>query len=471
MAFTSTAQSLVVELLSDIFLECLPVDGLARIRMKEVPLTVSHVCRHWRFVSLSTRRLWARLNLRCASDETTLEYALPILQAFLQRSGSADFYIKIDCAEDDIDLRFAAPKAVVSWPTTEVIFHELASQSDRIKGITLTMPQTLCDHALEFLFNALPSLHHLSLQSFKDDGYLRKNLDKTFWKVVSRLQSLELKSSVLFKYNPDDIETSTLKHLHFSSCSHEALFQILKSCPALESLNFSAAGYSHFDSIIPANVKGRQFASIESLKVAAGDGAVSHMLREFFEYARIPNLQSFTVTVRKSDDIEPSLEAFLAASRPPLEEFYLINNEPSYKGAPLIRILKLLPNVKKLRIMLDPEIMRALVLFSGGEKGTCPLMEEVTLDIKEMSFEESVQLWTATEDMIRSRWEAPKSRLSTTSRSRALMTTHSITAPRKLRKIVLPDIKEEHWKRHQLYKCIKDCQRQGLVFSFRDDGH
>lgn len=467
MAFTSTAQSLVVELLSDIFLECLPMDGLARIRLKEVPLTVSHVCRHWRFVSLSTCRLWARLNLRCASNETTLEYAHPILQAFLQRSGCADFYIKIDCADD---LRLATPKTVVSWPTTEVIFHELARQSDRIKGIILTVPQTLWDHALEFSFNALPALDHLSLQLL-GDAYRRKNLDKTFWKVVSRLRSLELKSPVLFKYDPDDIEISTLKHLDFNSCSHQALFQILKSCPALESLHFNAVAYSQIDSTLPVNTKERRFPSIKYLKVTTDDGTALYNLREFFRDVQLPNLRRFTVTVRKSDDIEPSLEAFLAASRPSLEELYLINTEPSYKGAPLVRILKLLPSVKKLRIMLDPEIMRALVLFGGGEKGTCPLLEEVTLDIKEMSFEESVQLWTATEDMIRSRWQAPKSRLSTTSRSRTSMPTHSITAPRKLRKIILPDIKEEHWKRHQLYKCIKDCQRQGLVFSFRDDGH
>lgn len=74
-----------------------------------------------------------------------------------------------------------------------------------------------------------------------------------------------------------------------------------------------------------------------------------------------------------------------------------------------------------------------------------------------------------TEDMIRSRWETPNSSLSTTSRSesRPSMAMHNIAAPRKLRKINLPDIQEEHLKGHQLYKYLKDCQHQGLLLTFR----
>lgn len=140
--------------------------------------------------------------------------------------------------------------------------------------------------------------------------------------------------------------------------------------------------------------------------------------------------------MRVSDFIEPNLKAFLIASHPPLEELCLISNESLYGEQQLICSLKLLPKLKKLRIGLYHAVIRALVLSDAEDNGICPLLEDITFDVKEMSSQISAQTWTAIEDMIRSRWEIPKNK------SRALSPTHSITAPRNLRRINLRGIME-----------------------------
>lgn len=345
-----------------------------------------------------------------------------------------------------------------------MMFHELASQSDRIKGITLKMPLALFEKALAFSTNGLPALDHLSLQC--NGVYSRTDLDKEFWKAAARLQSLEFKSLVYFACNPDDVETSALKQLVFHSVSYRALFHILKSCPTLEALYFNAYSFASFaPNFPPVNTKW-QFPSISSLEMVADGQPNCYLLREFITYAQLPNLR--WLAVRVSDFIEPNLKAFLIASHPPLEELCLISNESPYGEQQLICSLKLLPKLKKLRIGLYHAVIRALVLSDAEDNGICPLLEDITFDVKEMSSQISAQTWTAVEDMIRSRWEIPKNSLSSTSKSGALSPTHSITAPRNLRRINLRGIMEANWRRHQLYKCITDFQRQGLDVSFRN---
>lgn len=136
----------------------------------------------WRYVSLSTLCLWAQIHTRVCT---------PNAPGFSPEEGSAELYIKIDCAEDDNELRFVAQKTLVSWPAIEVIFHELASQSARIKGFTIKVPQTLYEKAVKFSVSTLPALDRLSLQCFfAKDVRLPTELAKTFWKAVSRLPSL-----------------------------------------------------------------------------------------------------------------------------------------------------------------------------------------------------------------------------------------------------------------------------------------
>ena len=128
MTFIPKPQTLVVELLSHIFLECLPKSSLVQLKSNEAPLNVSQVCRYWRNVSLSIRRLWTRLRVLCLDDGTALEYTLPALHAFLDRSGSADFRVEFTTPSTNHTNRYPGHHQHLTpmrWETIQVLLTEL----------------------------------------------------------------------------------------------------------------------------------------------------------------------------------------------------------------------------------------------------------------------------------------------------------------------------------------------------------
>lgn len=155
MAYLSKYQNLIAEILSDIFFECLDDRNLPRIRQDAAPLSVSHVCRHWRNVSLSQKRLWARIWLKCTTNTSTAERAVPALRMFLSRSGCIDFRVEVDCMMDVPDGLDPVSddhrrECCVDGLQVEELLGELAVHSERIKGITLAMPWIFFHGALPF---------------------------------------------------------------------------------------------------------------------------------------------------------------------------------------------------------------------------------------------------------------------------------------------------------------------------------
>ncbi|KAJ7719145.1 hypothetical protein B0H16DRAFT_1255598, partial [Mycena metata] len=47
-----------VEIISQIFLECLPADGRVRPSPHRAPLLLAQICRRWREIALGTGQLW-----------------------------------------------------------------------------------------------------------------------------------------------------------------------------------------------------------------------------------------------------------------------------------------------------------------------------------------------------------------------------------------------------------------------------
>lgn len=107
--------------------------------------------------------------------------------------------------------------------------------------------------------------------------------------------------------------------------------------------------------------------------------------------------------------------------------------------------------------------LQELTLADTRDGGSCPLLEEVTLEIKgkDKPTDKSVQVWKAAYNMYRSRWKPTNSegRGSTA----CCVTTHN---GKTLRKIFVPDSYECVWVTGQLYSGIRDLQRQGLDVNF-----
>ncbi|KAJ7509598.1 hypothetical protein B0H11DRAFT_2421599 [Mycena galericulata] len=94
-----------VEIISEIFLHCLP-DQPTQPSARVAPLLLSAICRQWRYIALSTPRLWAVLKIhipvRCFRD-----YNADMVQEWLLRAGNMPLSIclilrnaRCDCSSD-----------------------------------------------------------------------------------------------------------------------------------------------------------------------------------------------------------------------------------------------------------------------------------------------------------------------------------------------------------------------------------
>lgn len=461
MTSTPPFQNLIGDVLSGIFVDCLPKDDFAQLRRREVPLNVSHVCRHWRHVSLSTLRLWASLSYR-----GSYERACPALRSFLQRSRDIGFHFKFDVVGGEhVDIgQYVSADPFPSSSATEVL-RELSPHYERIKGITLRIPLTMVS-SMKYVLEEFPALEHLSFQVFEVFFYPNnpyKEIDKRFWNIIPNLVSLEIKGAHYLRLDPGRwVMCSNLKHLALSVfCVLRELIHIIDLCPALESLYLDLSGPS-FTKSNTADVRPMTLPSIRTLEMRAEKPVAHAMIRDVFKFFQLPNLRHLVLQWRTSQ--ESTLETFILTSRPPLEELSLSTmDDIDFKEGPIIRVLQLLPGLRRLRIRLQHAILQELTLTDIGDGGSCPLLEEVTLEIKgkDEPTDESVQAWKAADNMIRSRWKPTNSegRGSTA----CCVTTRN---GRTLRKIFVPDIHECVWQTGHLFSGIRDLQREGLDVNF-----
>ncbi|KAK6977583.1 hypothetical protein R3P38DRAFT_3123693 [Favolaschia claudopus] len=84
-ALISQARRLPQDVLGEIFLACLPTGGNAVMSVREAPLLLGHVCRAWRSLSFSQRRLW-----------TSLHIAVEIFKSSEGKSGVVEWLVRSD---------------------------------------------------------------------------------------------------------------------------------------------------------------------------------------------------------------------------------------------------------------------------------------------------------------------------------------------------------------------------------------
>ncbi|KAJ3880130.1 hypothetical protein F5051DRAFT_324440, partial [Lentinula edodes] len=75
-ALLSGARKLPVEIISEIFLQCLPeVDTLSFMRPEphpdQAPLLLTQVCRSWRSIAIATPRLWSTLIINASNGSSS----------------------------------------------------------------------------------------------------------------------------------------------------------------------------------------------------------------------------------------------------------------------------------------------------------------------------------------------------------------------------------------------------------------
>jgi hypothetical protein len=94
-ALLSPIRRLPAELLSAIFMLCLPEDWRSvSCNALEAPMLLSRICGHWRAVAIATPAIWSYINLTFGPDTITSQ--IPLLEIWLSRSGGSTLSVQLD---------------------------------------------------------------------------------------------------------------------------------------------------------------------------------------------------------------------------------------------------------------------------------------------------------------------------------------------------------------------------------------
>lgn len=222
------------ELLSECFLSCAATASVPyTFGMLPSPyawITISHVCRHWRAVALSSAKLWSRIRLTSHREW---------MQELLKRSGEAPLEVLAD-----FPLIYESPQTRADWMAS---FRVVLEQIARIRILVISSQQKLESDALDLLNRPAPLLKDLRLyhlvfdcEGATDDmpqalGFMSRNSN------AACLESLSLYKCHIpwFELDVQTLKELTIVGLPWGGVSRSldmpTLVQILRSAPLLES--------------------------------------------------------------------------------------------------------------------------------------------------------------------------------------------------------------------------------------------
>ncbi|KAJ7154162.1 hypothetical protein C8R46DRAFT_1297869, partial [Mycena filopes] len=86
------------EIVSHIFIQCLPAHGRVRPSRFRAPLLLAQICHHWREIAISTCRLWAAVDIApeiYRPVASKVERALPLIQTWFSRAMACPLSLTI----------------------------------------------------------------------------------------------------------------------------------------------------------------------------------------------------------------------------------------------------------------------------------------------------------------------------------------------------------------------------------------
>lgn len=150
---------LPAELLSEVFLHCLPDDGDARPTAREAPVVLTQICAQWREVALSTPQLWSSLTIHLPINisgqqpsSQNIEIGIrAMLGEWLPRAGQCGLSLTLNCPRLDVS-------------TTNALVDCLFATSRQWQRLDLTIPDALLARILALPPTDLPSLEALTIR-------------------------------------------------------------------------------------------------------------------------------------------------------------------------------------------------------------------------------------------------------------------------------------------------------------------
>lgn len=214
----SPIRKLVPEVLSEVFLQCLPEKPILRLSQHDAPLLLAAVCRSWRNIAITTPRLWASLSI-VAIDESlgSWEAKLPITREWLARSGACPLSIIISSMAMSGDL--------------EPMIRGLAAYSHRLTHLDTDISQPL----LEAMGKVKPVMDNLKSLSITRGDY--HDLHARSLDAFAR--AVQLRHLKMAKLSPSILQLSWEKLTSFEATgvtTHEVV-QMLQWSPCLHYCN------------------------------------------------------------------------------------------------------------------------------------------------------------------------------------------------------------------------------------------
>ncbi|KAG1868304.1 hypothetical protein DFJ58DRAFT_723557 [Suillus subalutaceus] len=222
-SFSSPISRLPTEILSEIFLYCLPEDEHLVHESKQAPVLLTKICRRWREVAVGLPRLWCRLQLEVGYDDW--QQRAFCYDFWLKRSGRCPLSLKLKSSTDWGELRSLLQPHVQQISTLSLDFQS-------------------CDGP--FMMEDFHALQELTIR--QDVLYdLARGTSHTLSKLPVNLRRINM-LDLCFNLKKLDFFTDSawahLTHIEISIDGLDAFTRILRLCPNLCSLKMFGVFYS-----------------------------------------------------------------------------------------------------------------------------------------------------------------------------------------------------------------------------------
>ncbi|KAJ6610415.1 hypothetical protein B0H10DRAFT_2060660 [Mycena sp. CBHHK59/15] len=289
------------EITSDIFIHCLPVvRAHGSVNTMEAPMLLSHVSKPWREIALSTRALWAEVDLDVQAKRPCVA---EIFKSWLERGRGCPLSVKL-----------RGPMTNVS--NVSQLFKTFQQHSQRMCSLELDMSVEDVENMVEYGVDmGFPLLQKLVIRLLDYDDDLEDEPPIDIFSNAPLLREVFLRgpppSSVSLPWQQLNKFTGELytvadclEALQLSPNITECAFAVYENID----LDPGSDPFSH------STLK--TFTLFKSISEASGDDACS---AEILSFLALPGLQ--TLQILDSDDFDDDIfDSFLTRSAPPLRK-------------------------------------------------------------------------------------------------------------------------------------------------------
>ncbi|KAG2035629.1 hypothetical protein BDR03DRAFT_983478 [Suillus americanus] len=225
---SSLIYRLPTEILSEIFLYCLPEDEHVTYASRLAPMLLTRICRRWREVAVGLPRLWCRLHVdfwyedwktRSASHEEWQTRAFGY-DAWLKRSRGCPLSLRLECGND--------------WSELQSLLQPYAQ-----KISTLSLGFISCHGP--FMLEDFQALKELTVHKYMSHDHTRA-INGSLSKLPVNLRTINMKNVWFNRQQLDSFADSAwarLTHLEINVDGRHSGTLILRLCPNLSSLKMT----------------------------------------------------------------------------------------------------------------------------------------------------------------------------------------------------------------------------------------